>query len=238
MTRQFTALLVLAIATSMFTTGYCENSSSQVKTVPRIIKPNVSTVLKTKSNQQNADKPVVATKSLQQATVTAIKPPTASKNFLDKPPIPIKYMQVPNPQSFQALVKKDYHLSMPTTFGSNPLASLPGTDGPMVIRVQNNTLFMAINVIDPLDTTSFNSTQSLPEFEQKKPIIQWVFGTEGQLKCQASEYNGFYGDAIIVEGKQFANGKTYELLFSFPKSHTFEYLPTVLYSLNSFKPNK
>lgn len=251
MKSKFTAVLALALALSMFTTGYCESiqnkeiiispgvkPQTQVKVVPRVIKPNVSTAPKATApqGQTTAPKPTVSPKPTTQAPKPAPKPVGPGKSFLGKQPVPVKYMQAPNPQSFQPIVKKDYHLSLPSNFGSDPLANLPGTDGPMLVRFKDDVLFMAVNVIDPTDTTSFNANQALPQFDQKTQIVKWFFGPQGQLECLASEYKGFYGDAIVIEGKQVASGKTYELLFSFPKAQAFEYLPTVMYALNSFKP--
>lgn len=232
MKTQFTAMLTLALASSMLSTGYCENV---IESVPKE-KPHTQQVIK-KNIAKNTITVSPSPTTVQTAHTT--KPVVKSadnKSFPFKQPVPVKYMQAPDPQSFQPVVKSDYHLSVPTNFGPNPLSDLPGTDGPMLLRIHNNTLFMAVNVIDPEDTSSFNPTGKLPIFEQKHPLVNWIFGSKGTLKCIASEYNGFYGNSIIVEAIEEANGKTYQLVYSFPATKVFEYLPTVLYSLNSFKP--
>lgn len=236
-------MLFLTLTISIHTTGYCNNlTKTEVKVPQRIVVVKKTTA--TSTFQPKADFQVRTKTSTTQPSANinyTVNSPTKTigpaKTFSIKQPLPVKYMQPPDPQSFQAVVKADYHLSVPTIFGPNPLANLPGTDGPMLLRIQDNTLYMAVNVVDPNDAKSFNATKFLPNFEQKKIFINWLFGTQGQLSCEASEYNGFYGNTIIIEAKQNTNGKTYELLYSFPTAKVFDYLPTVLYSLNSFKPN-
>ncbi|MDO4178114.1 MAG: hypothetical protein Q4D21_02895 [Phascolarctobacterium sp.] len=211
------------------------NNSQGPKTLPNQVATTKSSI--------NASPNQNAVKSTQAQTVAHptqnVKAPAKTqakgKSFPIKQPLPEKYMQAPSALDFQAVVKSAYHLSVPTAFGTDPLTNLPGTDGPMLLRVQDNLLYIAVNVIDPTDLTSFNATQGLPKFAEKKVKLKWVQGTQGKLMCQASNYNSFNGDACLIEASYKNDEKTCELLYSFPRSQLHTYLPLVLYSLNSFQ---
>lgn len=226
MKRKLSAVLLVALATSIFTIGYSNPVSAELKAnyKQRIV----------------TNKPIPGKKPAQKPTATQPAPPqkvAVAKPSTIKQPVSEKFMETPKPTDFEPVIKADYHLSVPTAFGVNPLADLPGTDGPMTLRVQDNLVFMAVNVIDPEDDESFNATQTLPQFEGKKTRLNWLQGTQGKLKVQGSRYDSIDGSTYVIEGKYENKEKIYELLYSFPKGQMKTYLPLVLYSLNSFQMN-
>lgn len=256
MKNKFIAVLSLALATSIFTIGYSEAtpvvsnkpvkettipvSSEQKPVVTKKILTNKPIPISTSESSVKSEAPQPITDSKDATQVSVSQPiPTASKGLQIniKQPTPTKYMEAPVPSAFQPVVNKDYHLSVPTAFGKDPLANLPGAQGAMILRVQDNLVFMAVNVIDPNDDSSFNPTQALPKFPEKKIRLNWLQGTQGKLECKGSKYDSVNGMAYIIEGKYISNDKTYELLYSFPKEQLSTYLPLVMYSLNSFQMN-
>ena len=203
----------------------------QLKTLPKIFRANVS-----KQKVSPKKSPAVKTapaKAKDPKTAPIVKP--QGKSYLPPVPASKNYMQAPYAASYKFMDKANYSLYIPNAFGSDPLANLPGTDGPMLVRIKDNTTYMAVTVIDPMDTVSYKATEPLPKFPNTQLDLTWLMGTKEALKCSAGSYSGFYGDIMVIEASQETKGRTYELLFSFPAKDLYTYLPHVLYSLYTFQ---
>ena len=203
------------------------------------------------SNAQEAeqgDASVFAeTASSQPATTSVIgnKPvapankPKPKLNLVGKPPLPKQFMRTPQAGDFEIInsVNGSYSIALPRTFGADPLAALPKAEGAMLVRTAADDLMCAITMLDAADTLSYNATQTLPIYENKKIYWTWKHDAALTWNCTLSSHNDYHGDKILFEAQAEQNGKTYQMLFVMPANRYTDLLPQAIYALNSFKLN-
>lgn len=181
------------------------------------------------------------------ATVISNKPvapankpkPKPKLNLVGKPPLPRQFMRSPQASDFVNVTSTSggYSIALPSAFGTDPLASLPQAEGAMLVRSANDTLMCAITVLDAADLTSYNSTQALPQYANKKVYWQWQQDAAFTWSCTLSAHNDYHGDKMLLEAQAEQAGKTYQMLFVMPANRYTDLLPQVVYALNSFTLN-
>lgn len=165
--------------------------------------------------------------------------PKPKLNLVGKPPLPRQFMRSPQASDFvnASSTSGGYSISLPSAFGTDPLASLPQAEGAMLVRSANDTLMCAITVLDAADLTSYNSTQALPQYANKKVYWQWQQDAAFTWSCTLSAHNDYHGDKMLLEAQAEQAGKTYQMLFVMPANRYTDLLPQAVYALNSFKLN-
>ena len=165
--------------------------------------------------------------------------PKPKLNLVGKPPLPRQFMRTPQAGDFvtAASTSGGYSIALPSAFGPDPLASLPQAEGAMLVRTASDILMCAVTVLDAADVTSYNSTQALPQYANKKVYWQWQHDAALIWSCTLSAHNDYHGDKILLEAQAEQAGKTYQMLFVMPANRYTDLLPQAVYALNSFKLN-
>lgn len=173
-------------------------------------------------------------------TVTPPAPPKPKPSLVSKPPLPKYYMRIPQTGDFTSVssVAGDYSLLMPKVFGTDPLSELPALKDAMLLRSAADDLLCATVMLDAQDSGSYNSTQALPSYPEKRLLCRWQHGRELIWNCSLSRHDDYYGDKYILEARTERNGKTYQQLYVFPQSKLYSYLPQALQAIDSFKINQ
>lgn len=230
------------------------NIVSTASTVPATPKQEEA-VAETPTKANEAKAPMAEMPTTPAAADTAAKPPVISNepvppadkpkpkpklNLVGKPPLPKQFMRTPQASDFTIISSEagSYSMSVPKTFGKNPLADLPQAEGAMLVRTASNTLMLAATVLDPADTASFKATEALPVYENAKVYWQWQHGSQLIWTCRLSAHNDYHGDKLLLTAEAQQNGKTYQLLYVMPALQADNYLPQAIYSLDSFKLNQ
>lgn len=184
-----------------------------------------------------ATPPVVSNEPVPPADKPKPKP---KLNLVGKPPLPKQFMRTPQASDFISVSSEagGYSMAVPKAFGKNPLADLPQTEGAMLVRTAGNNLMLAVTVLDPADTVSFNATEALPVYENAKVYWQWQHGSQFIWTCRLSAHNDYHGDKLLLTAEAQQNGKTFQLLYVMPAMQADNYLPQAIYSLDSFKLNQ
>lgn len=200
---------------------------------------------KTVNTETASDKAVPADKT---STPVVSNKPTADPakqkpkpllNLVGKPPLPRQFMRTPQVGDFTTTtsVSGGYTIALPRAFGENPLVALPQAEGAMLVRTASDTLMCAVTMLDPSDSTSFNATQSLPQYANAKTYWTWQQNAALTWNCKLSSHNDYHGDKMLLEAEAQQDGKTYQMLFVMPKARYTELLPQAVYALNSFQLN-
>lgn len=184
-----------------------------------------------------ATPPIVSNEPVAPADKPKPKP---KLNLVGKPPLPRQFMRTPQSSDFTSVSSETggYSIAVPKTFGKNPLADLPQTEGAMLVRTAGNTLMLAATVLDPADTASFKATEALPVYENAKVYWQWQHGNQLIWTCRLSAHNDYHGNKLLLTAEAQQNGKTYQLLYVMPALQADNYLPQAIYSIDSFKLNQ
>lgn len=184
-----------------------------------------------------ATPPVISNEPVPPADKPKPKP---KLNLVGKPPLPKQFMRTPQANDFISVSSEagGYSMAVPKSFGKNPLADLPQTEGAMLVRTAGNNLMLAATVLDPADTASFKATEALPVYENAKIYWQWQHGSQLIWTCRLSAHNDYHCDKLLLTAEAQQNGKTYQLLYVMPALQADNYLPQAIYSLDSFKLNQ
>lgn len=184
-----------------------------------------------------ATPPVISNEPVPPADKPKPKP---KLNLVGKPPLPKQFMRTPQASDFISVSSEagGYSMAVPKSFGKNPLADLPQTEGAMLVRTAGNNLMLAATVLDPADTASFKATEALPVYENAKVYWQWQHGNQLIWTCRLSAHNDYHGNKLLLTAEAQQNGKTYQLLYVMPALQADNYLPQAIYSLDSFKLNQ
>lgn len=203
---------------------------------PAIEQGDSSVFSETPVNTNVSTAPVIGNKPVSPANKPKPKP---KLNLVGKPPLPKQFMRTPQAGDFKNIncVKGGYSIALPNAFGTAPLAALPQAEGAMLVRTASDEQMCAVTMLDAADTLSYNATQPLPVYENKK--IYWTWKHDATLTwiCTLSSHNDYHGDKMLLEAHSQQNGKTYQLLFVMPKARFTDLLPQAIYALNSFKLN-
>lgn len=222
------------------------NAVSTVPTVPAAPKQEEAVVPETTAAEvpttpeaanAAATPPVISNEPVPPADKPKPKP---KLNLVGKPPLPKQFMRTPQASDFTSVSSEagGYSMAVPKSFGKNPLADLPQTEGAMLVRTAGNNLMLAATVLDPADTASFKATEALPVYENAKVYWQWQHGSQLIWTCRLSAHNDYHGDKLLLTAEAQQNGKTYQLLYVMPALQADNYLPQAIYSLDSFKLNQ
>lgn len=229
-------------------------ADSTISTVPATPKQE-ETAAEAPTTVNEAKAPMAEVPTTPAAANTAAKPPVISNepvppadkpkpkpklNLVGKPPLPRQFMRTPQASDFTIVSSKagGYNIAVPNSFGKNPLADLPQTEGAMLVRTAGNTLMLAATVLDPADTASFKATEALPVYENAKVYWQWQHGNQLIWTCRLSAHNDYHGNKLLLTAEAQQNDKTYQLLYVMPAAQADTYLPQAIYSLDSFKLNQ
>ena len=188
-------------------------------------------------NEAPAAQPAATVVIGNKPVAPANKPkPKPKLNLVGKPPLPRQFMRTPQPGDFVNVTSTSggYSITLPSAFGTDPLASLPQAEGAMLVRTASDTLMCAVTVLDAADVTSYSSTQSLPQYANKKIYWQWQHDAVLTWSCSLSAHNDYHGDKILFEAQSEQAGKTYQMLFVMPASRYTDLLPQAVSALNSF----
>ncbi len=180
--------------------------------------------------------PIISNKPVASADKPKPKP---KLNLVGKPPLPKQFMRTPQAGDFTNIssISGGYSVAVPAAFGSDPLATLPQAEGAMLVRTASDDLMCAVTVLDAADTTSYNATQQLPQYENKHVYWTWQHDATLIWNCTLSSHNDYHGDKMLLEAQAEQNGKTYQMLFVMPMARFTDLLPQAVYSLNSFQLN-
>lgn len=191
--------------------------------------PNEQT---TTSKEATTKAPVVSNKPVAPAAKPKPKP-----SLVGKPPLPKQYLRTPQAGDFVTVTSAlgGYSLAVPSSFGSDPLAQLPGAAGSMLVRTASDILMLAATVLDAGDSTSYKATEPLPAYADAKLYCGWQHPGKLNWDCRLSRHNDYHGDKLLLQAQAQQAGKTYQLLFVMPKAKQDSYLAQALYSLHSFK---
>ena len=215
-----------------------ETTEAVVNETPAKTTEAKTVAAETAASATNATKtPVVGNKPVAPADKPKPKP---KLNLVGKPPLPRQFMRTPQASDFISVSSEagGYSMAVPKAFGKNPLADLPQAEGAMLVRTAGNTLMLAATVLDPADTASFKATEALPVYENAKVYWQWQHGNQLIWTCRLSAHNDYHGNKLLLTAEAQQNGKTYQLLYVMPALQADNYLPQVIYSLDSFKVNQ
>lgn len=181
-------------------------------------------------------KPVIGNKPVAPANKPKPKP---ILKLVGKPPLPKQFMRTPQAADFTTVTSASggYSIALPGAFGTDPLAALPQAEGAMCVRTADDDLMCAVTMLDAADSVSYNATQALPVYENKKIYWTWQHDATLTWNCTLSSHNDYHGDKMLLEAYSQQNGKTYQLLFVMPKARYTDLLPQAVYALNSFKLN-
>lgn len=192
-----------------------------------------SPTTQTTAVQEAATKaPVISNKPVAPAAKPKPKP-----SLVGKPPLPKQYLLTPQAGDFATVTnaKGGYSLAVPSSFGTNPLAQLPGAEGSMLVRTASDVLMLAATVLDTGDSTSYKAAEPLPAYADAKLYCAWLHPGSLSWDCRLARHNDYHGDKLLLQAQTQQAGKTYQLLFVMPKAKQDIYLPQALYSLHSFK---
>lgn len=158
-------------------------------------------------------------------------------SLVKKHPYPKYFMRVPQITDFNNINNTvgNYFISVPKSFGDDPLKGLPQAQGAMLLRTASENLMFAVTVLDPADTISFKNTQPLPSYNNKKVMLSWTHGNNLFWQCQLSRHIDYQGDKLLLEAQTNHNNKVYQMLFVIPFVKYNVFLPQALYTLNSFR---
>lgn len=186
-------------------------------------------------NEAPAAQPA-ATVVIGNKPVAPANKPKPKLNLVGKPPLPRQFMRTPQAGDFVNVTSTSggYSIALPGAFGTDPLASLPQAEGAMLVRTASDILMCAVTVLDAADVTSYSSTQSLPQYANKKIYWQWQHDAALTWSCSLSAHNDYHGDKILFEAQSEQAGKTYQMLFVMPASRYTDLLPQAVSALNSF----
>lgn len=215
------------------------------------VQPADAEAANTQQQEPPADTAVISEDSSAAKTAAAIvignkpvapanKPkPKPKLNLVGKPPLPRQFMRTPQAGDFVTATSTSggYSIALPSAFGPDPLASLPQAEGAMLVRTASDILMCAVTVLDAADVTSYNSTQALPQYTNKKIYWQWQHDAALIWSCTLSAHNDYHGDKILLEAQAEQASKTYQMLFVMPANRYTDLLPQAVYALNSFKLN-
>ena len=181
-------------------------------------------------------KPVIGNKPVAPANKPKPKP---ILKLVGKPPLPKQFMRTPQAADFTTVTSASggYSIALPGAFGTDPLAALPQAEGAMCVRTADDDLMCAVTMLDAADTLSYNSTQALPQYENKHIYWQWQHDAVLTWDCTLSSHNDYHGDKMLLEAHSQQSGKAYQMLFVMPKARFTDLLPQAIYALNSFKFN-
>ncbi len=197
------------------------------------IEASPSPTTQTTAVQEAATKtPVISNKPVAPAAKPKPKP-----SLVGKPPLPKQYLLTPQAGDFVTVTnaKGGYSLAVPSSFGTNPLAQLPGAEGSMLVRTASDVLMLAATVLDTGDSTSYKAAEPLPAYTDAKLYCAWLHPGSLSWDCRLARHNDYHGDKLLLQAQTQQAGKTYQLLFVMPKAKQDIYLPQALYSLHSFK---
>ena len=180
-------------------------------------------------------------------------PPADMDISLDKKPfVPAKPRTkkikklVPAPSPYKVLTYSDfrwltndsghYNIALPKAYGTDPLQGLP-ISGPELIRNVNDALFMVATVDDPQDVQHYKNQKTLPAFTGTLPILTEKRATVQNQTAACTYFNyEMEGTTCLVLTADVASGdKTYKLLYVFPESRRYTFLPLSLYSVENFR---
>ena len=213
------------------------STAPTVPTAPKQEEAVASEATAAEAANAAATPPVISNEPVPPADKPKPKP---KLNLVGKPPLPKQFMRTPQASDFSSVSSEagGYSMAVPKSFGKNPLADLPQTEGAMLVRTAGNTLMLAATVLDPADTASFKATEALPVYENAKVYWHWQHGSQFIWTCRLSAHNDYHGDKLLLTAEAQQNGKTYQLLYVMPALQADNYLPQAIYSIDSFKLNQ
>ncbi len=166
------------------------------------------------------------------------KPAAGKQQAAARRPASAQLMRTPQYADFSTVKNEagGYQLAVPKSFGSDPLASLPSSNGPMLLRIRDNNCMCAATVADKNDMVSYRPAEGFAEPKNSRTLYTWQHGSASALwKCTLSSSTDFYGDKMRVKAVCDYQGRSYQLLYVFPAAKINYFLPQALYSLNSFR---
>jgi hypothetical protein len=180
-------------------------------------------------------------------------PPADMDIDLDKKPfVPAKPRTkkikklVPAPSPYKILTYSDfswltndsghYNIALPKAYGSDPLKGLP-ISGPALIRNVSDALFMAATVDDPADVQHYKNGKTLPTFTGALPILKENRATvqNKTASCTYFNYEMEGTTCLVLQAEVPVEHKIYKLLYVFPHSRRYTFLPLSLYSVENFR---
>ena len=153
---------------------------------------------------------------------------------------------VPAPSPFRPLAAGDfrwftnskgrYMVALPASMPYDPLRELPAF-GPMLLRSTSQKEFMAVTADDPADTYYYKNSDTFPDYGKTIPVFtetrKNIQGDEVSIKYIRRYIGGEY--CLLVDSTGKRAGKTYRAAVVFPESRQYEYLPKVLYMMETLK---
>ena len=153
---------------------------------------------------------------------------------------------VPAPSPFRPLAAGDfrwftnskghYAVALPASMPYDPLRELPAF-GPMLLRSTSQKEFMAVTADDPTDTYYYKNRDTFPDYGKAIPVFtetrKNIQGDEISIKYIRRYIGGEY--CLLVDSTGQRAGKTYRAAVVFPESRQYEYLPKVLYMMETLK---
>ena len=153
---------------------------------------------------------------------------------------------VPAPSPFRPLAAGDfrwftnskghYVVALPASMPYDPLRELPAF-GPMLLRSTSQKEFMAVTADDPTDTYYYKNRDTVPDYGKAIPVFtetrKNIQGDEISIKYIRRYIGGEY--CLLVDSTGQRAGKTYRAAVVFPESRQYEYLPKVLYMMETLK---
>lgn len=193
--------------------------------------------------EPNAKEQTDLSEKLKKNTAAAKTAPTAKKPARNRPaaaarPATRWIMRTPQYADFTTVKNEagGYQLAVPKCFGSDPLASLPSSQGPMLLRISDNNCMCAATVADAGDTVSYKPAENLPDLKNSRTLYTWQHGSSPVVwTCRLSSCTDFYGSKMQLKAVCSYQGRSYQLLYMFPSEKINTFLPQALYSLNSFR---
>ena len=153
---------------------------------------------------------------------------------------------VPAPSPYKILTYSDftwlsnasghYNIALPKAYGADPLKDLP-ISGPALLRNVDDALFMAATVDDPADVQHYKNGKTLPVFTGAIPILNENRATVQNkiASCTYFNYEMEGTTCLILRADLPADKKIYKLLYVFPESRRYTFLPLSLYSVENFR---
>lgn len=153
---------------------------------------------------------------------------------------------IPAPSPYKVLTYNDfrwltndsghYNIALPKAYGTDPLQDLP-ISGPALIRNVDDALFMVATVDDPQDLQHYKNQKTLPAFVGALPILTEKRTTVQNQSAACTYFNyEMEGTTCLVLKADLSSGaKTYKLLYVFPESKRYTFLPLSLYSVENFR---
>ena len=219
-------------------TAVNETAKEPAADIATISKTEATTNESTAAAKEIADNKVAAnTPVVSNKPVAPASKPKPKADLVGKPPLPKQYLRTPQAGDFVTVTNAigGYSLAVPSSFGSNSLAQLPGAEGSMLVRTASDVLMLAATVLDAGDSTSYKTTEPLPAYADARLYCGWLHPSELNWDCRLARHNDYHGDKLLLQAQAQQAGKTYQLLFVMPKAKQDIYLAQALYSLHSFK---